>query len=211
MVYSGAGGKLIHEKNPKSKILWHCPFKRCLPESILFLVAVSSLLVSVSSLLASVSSLLASVSSTSLPIYADRISTKYEQRNYRLRSPRCKLWPLSRYYMKTCWLILFSPKDGYFCSCLEWFSFVNTSNMYCMWKDSKPLCCFLSFIIFIILSFVRFWKKISQCCMVYSLLELETTVQVQYPHSAIYFAKLRKAEIFFLFFFAAKNMLVFLC
>ncbi len=25
--YSGAGGKLIHEKNQKQKILWHCPFK----------------------------------------------------------------------------------------------------------------------------------------------------------------------------------------
>ncbi len=29
MGYSGAGGKLIHEKNQKSKILWHCPFKVC--------------------------------------------------------------------------------------------------------------------------------------------------------------------------------------
>jgi hypothetical protein len=27
MVYSGAWGKLIHEKNQKSKILWHCPLK----------------------------------------------------------------------------------------------------------------------------------------------------------------------------------------
>ncbi len=27
MVYSGAWGKLIHEKNLKSKISWHCPFK----------------------------------------------------------------------------------------------------------------------------------------------------------------------------------------
>ncbi len=27
MVYSGACGKLIHEKNLKSKISWHCPFK----------------------------------------------------------------------------------------------------------------------------------------------------------------------------------------
>ncbi len=26
MVYSGAWGKLIHEKNQKSKISWHCPF-----------------------------------------------------------------------------------------------------------------------------------------------------------------------------------------
>jgi hypothetical protein len=27
MVYSGAWGKLIHKKNKKSKISWHCPFK----------------------------------------------------------------------------------------------------------------------------------------------------------------------------------------
>jgi hypothetical protein len=27
MGYSGAGGKLIHEKNQKSKISWHCPNK----------------------------------------------------------------------------------------------------------------------------------------------------------------------------------------
>ncbi len=27
MVYCGAGGKLIHEKNQKQKISWHCPFK----------------------------------------------------------------------------------------------------------------------------------------------------------------------------------------
>ncbi len=27
MGYSGAGGKLIREKNQKQKILWHCPFK----------------------------------------------------------------------------------------------------------------------------------------------------------------------------------------
>ncbi len=26
MEYSGAGGKLIHEKNQKQKISWHCPF-----------------------------------------------------------------------------------------------------------------------------------------------------------------------------------------
>ncbi len=25
--YSGAGGKLIHEKNQKQKISWHCPYK----------------------------------------------------------------------------------------------------------------------------------------------------------------------------------------
>ncbi len=27
MDHSGAGGKLIHEKNQKQKISWHCPFK----------------------------------------------------------------------------------------------------------------------------------------------------------------------------------------
>jgi hypothetical protein len=27
MGYSGAWGKLIHEKNLRSKISWHCPFK----------------------------------------------------------------------------------------------------------------------------------------------------------------------------------------
>ena len=27
MQYSGAGGKLIHQKNQKQKISWHCPFK----------------------------------------------------------------------------------------------------------------------------------------------------------------------------------------
>ncbi len=27
MQYSGAGGKLIHPKNQKQKISWHCPFK----------------------------------------------------------------------------------------------------------------------------------------------------------------------------------------
>ncbi len=27
MEYSGAGGNLIHEKNQKQKISWHCPFK----------------------------------------------------------------------------------------------------------------------------------------------------------------------------------------
>ncbi len=30
MEYSGAGGKLIHEKNPKQKISWHCPFNMVL-------------------------------------------------------------------------------------------------------------------------------------------------------------------------------------
>ncbi len=28
MEYSGAGGKMIHEKNQKQKISWHCPFKK---------------------------------------------------------------------------------------------------------------------------------------------------------------------------------------
>ncbi len=27
MEYSGTGGELIHEKNQKQKISWHCPFK----------------------------------------------------------------------------------------------------------------------------------------------------------------------------------------
>ncbi len=27
VLYSGAWGKLIHEKNQKQKISWHCPFK----------------------------------------------------------------------------------------------------------------------------------------------------------------------------------------
>ncbi len=27
MGYSGAGGKLMHEKNQKQKLSWHCPFK----------------------------------------------------------------------------------------------------------------------------------------------------------------------------------------
>jgi hypothetical protein len=31
MVYSGAWGKLIHEKNQKQKISWHCPFN-CIHE-----------------------------------------------------------------------------------------------------------------------------------------------------------------------------------
>ncbi len=32
MGYFGAGGKLIHEKNQKQKIAWHCPFK-AIPEN----------------------------------------------------------------------------------------------------------------------------------------------------------------------------------
>ncbi len=31
MEYSGAGGKLIHEKNQRQKISWHCPFKKTEP------------------------------------------------------------------------------------------------------------------------------------------------------------------------------------
>ncbi len=27
LLFSGAWGKMIHEKNLKQKILWHCPFK----------------------------------------------------------------------------------------------------------------------------------------------------------------------------------------
>ena len=33
MEYSGAGCKLIDEKNQKQKISWHCPFKLVLMES----------------------------------------------------------------------------------------------------------------------------------------------------------------------------------
>ncbi len=32
MEYSGAGGKLIHEKNQEQKISWHCPFKRLIAQ-----------------------------------------------------------------------------------------------------------------------------------------------------------------------------------
>ncbi len=31
MGYSGAGGKLIHKKNQKQQISWHCPFKEAFP------------------------------------------------------------------------------------------------------------------------------------------------------------------------------------
>ncbi len=31
MGYSGAGGKLIDEKNQKQKISWHCPFNQTIP------------------------------------------------------------------------------------------------------------------------------------------------------------------------------------
>jgi hypothetical protein len=34
MVYSVAWGKLIHERNQKSKILWRCPFKNVTPSQM---------------------------------------------------------------------------------------------------------------------------------------------------------------------------------
>ncbi len=34
MEYSGAGGKLIHQKNKKQKISWHCPFNNTEYEAI---------------------------------------------------------------------------------------------------------------------------------------------------------------------------------
>ncbi len=34
MGYSGAGGKLIQEKNQKQKISWHCPFKFQIPSRV---------------------------------------------------------------------------------------------------------------------------------------------------------------------------------
>jgi hypothetical protein len=37
-IYSGAWGKLIHEKNQKSKISWHCPFKLSLAWTKLYIV-----------------------------------------------------------------------------------------------------------------------------------------------------------------------------
>ncbi len=46
MGYSGAGGKLIHEKNQKQKISWHCPFK----SFISFLSPISSQIIGVSSI-----------------------------------------------------------------------------------------------------------------------------------------------------------------
>ncbi len=41
MVYSGAWGKLIHEKNEKQKISWHCPFKRMLSSLLSMHVMIS--------------------------------------------------------------------------------------------------------------------------------------------------------------------------
>ena len=34
MGYSGAGGKLTHDKNQKQKISWHCPFKGHIQENL---------------------------------------------------------------------------------------------------------------------------------------------------------------------------------
>ncbi len=34
MEYSGAGGTLIHEKNQKQEISWHCPFKPSSKEGV---------------------------------------------------------------------------------------------------------------------------------------------------------------------------------
>ncbi len=34
MEYSGAGGKLIHEKNQKQKNSWHCPFNEWLVKKL---------------------------------------------------------------------------------------------------------------------------------------------------------------------------------
>ncbi len=123
-------------KKPEVDISWHCPFKRSLPESILFLVAVSSLL--------------ASVSSPSLPIYADRISAQHEQRYYRSVQQHFKPRPLRR--SKHVGLFFFLPKTAYFYFCLEWLSFVNTyCNMYCMWKENESLCSFITLVSYVTL------------------------------------------------------------
>ncbi len=44
MLFSRSWGKMIHEKNIKHKILWHCPFKSLSFPSILPLIHVSSYL-----------------------------------------------------------------------------------------------------------------------------------------------------------------------
>jgi hypothetical protein len=41
MVYSGAWGKLIHEKNQKQKISWHCPFNAQLFLTLEYHIALS--------------------------------------------------------------------------------------------------------------------------------------------------------------------------
>ncbi len=46
MEYSGAGGKVIHEKNQKQKISWHCPFKIVL--KVLLFGAASAVVIFVS-------------------------------------------------------------------------------------------------------------------------------------------------------------------
>ncbi len=38
MGHSGAGGILIHKKNQKQKISWHCPFKHSLGIYLIFFV-----------------------------------------------------------------------------------------------------------------------------------------------------------------------------
>ncbi len=38
MEHSGAGGKLIDEKNQKQKISWHCPFNDGLRLSLMLLI-----------------------------------------------------------------------------------------------------------------------------------------------------------------------------
>ncbi len=38
MQYSGAGGKLIHQKNQMQKISWHCPFNPASRAEVVFLV-----------------------------------------------------------------------------------------------------------------------------------------------------------------------------
>ena len=43
MGYSGAWEKLIHEKNLKSKISWHCPFKLPFAHSKLYIVKATDL------------------------------------------------------------------------------------------------------------------------------------------------------------------------
>jgi hypothetical protein len=43
MGYSEAWGKLIHEKNLKSKISWHCPFKLPFAHTKLYIVKATDL------------------------------------------------------------------------------------------------------------------------------------------------------------------------
>ncbi len=41
MVYSGVWGKLMHKKIEKSKISWHCPFKRLALQALLYSTTIS--------------------------------------------------------------------------------------------------------------------------------------------------------------------------